>query len=530
MPTLIKGGLVVAMGGELGDEPQRADILIDGDHIVALGQDLEPHDAYVVPADNHAVIPGLINAHIHSEQNLFRGRYAGSPLEVFMLYAYPMVRAVPLPPRLVYLRTMLAGMESLKTGVTCILDDVIEVPGQSLDQLEAVFKAYEDLGIRANCSGHVINKYFTDTVPFLEEILPPELRANFREMPPPTTESYLEFAEEAVSRFHGRHGRLSFVVAPSGPQRCTDDLLVAAADFADQYHTPYHIHILETKTQVVTGELFYGKTLIRHMHDLGALRDRVSIAHAIWVTDEDIDLIADSGASIAHNPVCNLRIGSGIAPLRKFLNAGINVALGTDGISSNDTARIFDVMHVAALVHNISTPDFESWPSATEILRAATVGGARAVRLEKEIGTVEVGKKADLVLLRLDTPSFLPLNDVRKHLVFSENGASVDTVFVNGEPVLDKGRLTRLDEEALIAEIQEAIPEFLAHHERVEEFNRRFEPYFAEVHHRCFAHDIGMNRYSTSPEQWLEYTRRPRGSSDGGRLPAPAERPWARGG
>ncbi len=135
----------------------------------------------------------------------------------------------------------------------------------------AAFKAYEDLGIRANVSGHIINKPFTDTIPYANEMLPKELLQQVNSISPPSTKDYIDFAKEALARFQDVQGRLRYVIAPSGPQRCTDDLLVAAHELAHRHGTPYHIHILETKTQAVTGREFYGKTLIRHMHDLGAL-------------------------------------------------------------------------------------------------------------------------------------------------------------------------------------------------------------------------------------------------------------------
>lgn len=498
MSILIENALILAMDEEHGADPFRSNIQINGDTIVAVADAIDaPPDAHRISGHDHLVIPGLVNAHIHTEQNPFRGRYPSLPLEILMLYAYPMVGAHRVPPDLVYLRTMLVAMESLKTGVTCILDDVIEVPGQDFDQLQAVFRAYDDAGMRANCSGHMINKHFLDTIPYIKDVLPSELRAEFENVEPPSTEYYLEFAREAITRFHEPDGRLRYVIAPSAPQRCTEDLLAAAAELSVAEDVAYHVHVLETHTQAVTGPVMYGKTLIQLMSDLGALNEGTSIAHAIWVGDDDIELMAEAGCSIAHNPICNLRIGAGVAPLRRFLDAGVNVALGTDGISSNDTSRIFDVMHVAGLVHNVTSIDYHSWPAAEEILMAATIGGARSMRLGGTTGAIEVGRKADLVMLNLKTLNFTPLNDVRRHLVYCENGTSVETVIVNGDVVVEAGRLTRVDEEAVIDEARERLPEFLAQHAQVEELNRTFEPYFAEVHRMCSEMDVGMERRAT---------------------------------
>ena len=503
MSLLIRGATVLAMGGPEGSTPFKGDILIDGDRIAAIGQNVPaPAAVQVIDGIDKLVIPGLVNAHVHSWETMFKGRYDNMPLELWMLYSYPILGCTPLEARLIYLRTMLVGMESLKNGVTCVVDDIIELPGQSMEALAAAFKAYEDLGIRANVSGHIINKRFTDTIPYANEILPKDLLQRVDSISPPTTKDYIEFAKEALSRFQDSQGRLRYVIAPSGPQRCTDDLLVAAHELALAHGTPYHIHILETKTQAVTGREFYGKTLIRHMHDLGALSERTTIAHSIWVTDEDIEVMGRARCSVAHNPISNQKLGAGIAPFRKLMDAGVNVALGTDGISSNDTSRMLDVLHVAAILHKVTSPDYTKWPTAVEILHAATIGGARSAMIHDKIGSIEIGKKADLVMFNTKSINFTPLNDLRNHVVYCENGSSIETVIVNGEIVVKDGRLTRVDETAMLDELRSYLPEFQKHHSQVESVNRQFEPYFAEIHRRCCGQDVGINRYSSDERQW----------------------------
>ena len=169
-----------------------------------------------------------MNSHFHSNQNFLRGRYPGRPLESLMLYAYPFDPTLAQSPELVYLRTLVVAIEALRNGVTCLLDDCIELPSQDHEQLAAVFRAYEDVGIRANCSGHVINKPVPGHASLRRRVPAASCSTSFDGAPPPTTEEYLEFATEAVRRFQRPAGRLRYVVAPSGPQRCTDDLLAAA--------------------------------------------------------------------------------------------------------------------------------------------------------------------------------------------------------------------------------------------------------------------------------------------------------------
>jgi cytosine/adenosine deaminase-related metal-dependent hydrolase len=252
----------------------------------------------------------------------------------------------------------------------------------------------------------------------------------------------------------------------------------------------------------VTGREFYGKTLIRHMHDLGALSERTTVAHSIWVTEDDIALMGAARCSVAHNPISNQKLGAGIAPFRKLLDAGVNVALGTDGTSSNDSARMLDVMHVAAILHRVTSPVYSQWPTASEILRAATIGGARSAMIHDQTGSIEIGKKADLVMFDTNNINFTPLNDLRNHLVYCENGASVATVIVNGEIVLQDGRLTRVDENAVLEELRSYLPAFQKHYTQLEHINREFEPYFAKIHRRCCEQDVGVNRYGSPQNEW----------------------------
>src|SRR5262249_16627994 len=159
MSILIKDATIITMDERRGAEPFRGDIVIERDRIINIGTNLSaPQSATVINGADHLVIPGLVNAHLHSWEAMFKGRYDNMPLELWMLYSYPILGCTPLEARLIYLRTMLVGMESLKNGVTCVVDDIIELPGQSMEALGAVFKAYEDIGIRANVSGHIINK------------------------------------------------------------------------------------------------------------------------------------------------------------------------------------------------------------------------------------------------------------------------------------------------------------------------------------------------------------------------------------
>ena len=502
MSVFIKGATVLAMGGSAGSVPFTGDVLIDGDRIAAIGPGLaNPEGTEVIDGKDKLVMPGLVNAHLHSGEALFKGRYDNMPLEVWMLYSYPILRAEALSERMIYLRTMLVAIESLKTGVTCLTDDIFEAPRQSMEHLAAAVQAYEDIGIRATVSGHVIDKNFLDTIPFSREHVSADLQAEVAKLPLPSAADYVAFAKEAHVRYEGRAGRIRFMLAPSAPQRCTPELMQASNELARQWGVPFHTHIVETKVQGVTGPVLFGKTLMRYMADLGLLNPWTTIAHSIWVTDDDIALMGDAGVSIVHNTISNQKLGAGIAPVRKLLQAGVNVALGSDGICSNDTPRMFDVMHAAGLIHKVTTSDYGRWLSASEVLHACTLAGARSALLDKETGSLEVGKKADLLVIDMNSVSFTPRNDIRNHLVYCEDGRSIEKVFVNGELVVESGRLTKVDEKALLAELQARMPEFDAYHRGVEAANRPFEPAFAEIHRRCNLMEVGVHRLATD-ESW----------------------------
>ncbi|CNE54172.1 amidohydrolase [Mycobacterium tuberculosis] len=507
---LIKNGYVLDLATSDPLGATRKDVRIDGTRIAQVGAELRPAPGEtVLDAAGKLVAPGFVNAHLHSQEALYKGRYANLPLELWMLYAYPILGALQISPELVYLRTMLVGLESIRNGVTTVVDDVIELPFQDRDQLAAVFRAYDDLGIRAHVSGHIMNRPFIDTLPFGRNVVPAELARRVDDIRLITTEEYLDYSREAIDRFHRPQGRLRYVLAPSGPQRCTDDLLSGAADLAREHDAELHIHVVETKMQAVTARLMYGRTMAEHLADVGALDRHTTFAHGVWLTEGDIALLGSAGASVAHNPLANLKLGAGVAPYRQLLDAGVTVGLGSDGLC-NGSARLFDVVRLAALLHNVSSPDHGQWPTVAEVLASATAGGARSTLADGVTGTIEAGKAADLVVYDLSGIPFTPLNDLRNHLAFSEDGSSVETVIVDGRTVLDQGKITTVDEAGLLAEFSELAPPVLARHIAVEQDNAQFHAPVTEIHQWASAQPVEVNRYTQSPQAWASYGRESR--------------------
>ncbi|MGH7888440.1 MAG: amidohydrolase family protein, partial [Candidatus Binatia bacterium] len=225
-------------------------------------------------------------------------------------------------------------------------------------------------------------------------------------------------------------------------------------------------------------------SLLQHLESLGVVGTNLSCAHSIWIEDADVELFAKRGASPVHNPASNLRIGSGLAKVKEFLAAGVNVGLGTDGAASNDGQNMFDAVRLVALIHNHAGTDFNQWVTPTQALAMATRNGARAFGLHA--GVLSVGKLADIVLLRRDTPAYRPLNDVVNQIVFCENGSNVDTVIVNGEVVVEGGRLTKIDEMEVLKLAEAARARLDPSIRRELTAAKRMEPALAEMYFRVF--------------------------------------------
>ncbi|MEO3427442.1 amidohydrolase family protein [Pelagibius sp. CAU 1746] len=442
-----------------------------------------------VDAQNCLVTPGLINGHHHSHEHFHKGRYDNLPLELWMNYMRP-PEPLPLTPRDVYLRTMVGAVEALRSGTTTLIDDLNVSPVLRPDHVEAAFRAYEDIGIRSLVGISLFDKPFYRAMPFVEEEFPPGLQARLASGPSTPPEEVLAFARELAAARHPRDNRVGYIVAPSAPQRCSDEFLMKTRALADEFGLPAMIHVHETRLQAVTAQEFYGKTMIAHLSDLGFLKNDTSLIHAVWLTPGDIGLLADSGTSVQHNPTSNLKLGSGVAPVRALLDAGVNVSLGTDGCGSTETLNMLRTVNMAALVNKLRGGDRKRWVGAREAWRAGTVGGAAAIGLGDRLGRVAAGYRADLAVYNLSSIPFAPLNNPLHQLVFAADSAALKHVYVGGEPVLYDGKLTKVDEAALIAEIgdrhRSLVPLIAESEAKVDEIRAAYERICA----RCEALEI----------------------------------------
>jgi cytosine/adenosine deaminase-related metal-dependent hydrolase len=405
------------------------------------------------------VIPGLINAHTHSPENYIRATDNRLPLEPWLVN---LVWATgEFTERDHYLAAMLGVIEMLHSGTTGVLDHLTFAPVPNIEAVNGAMSAYRDSGIRAGVAplfsnlsldaadGQARGHGTADTV---------FAKLHDRQGEDDSGDSIFEFLGEVFARWHGaENGRLRCWAGPGGVQWVSLDWMHRCQDFVRPHNAGVHIHLMETRVQDhVSRQAFGGKTAVARLAEEGLLGPHLSLPHSVWLTDQDVRRIAEAGAVPVHNPAANLRLGSGLAPIRKMLDAGTAVGLGADGSKSSDHQNMFAHMHLAALIHNLTFAEPERWVSTRETVGMATEGGAAALMLRGELGKVAPGYLADLTLLDLDRPSLTPLNDAFHHLAYTELGGAVHTVIIDGKIVLEAGKILTFDEAAILAEVREA--------------------------------------------------------------------------
>jgi len=457
---LVKGATILDV-----DSPLRvADIRISGGTITEVGSGLRPGSARVIDADRMVAMPGLINAHTHSAQNLDRGTTPNLPLDLWLMWA--VFGKPPITAEDRYTLAMAGALEMLESGCTAVLDHGWVPPWDFEDYSEAVMSAYADAGMRAGLAPMIGDLDIFDTMSFAGASGPkPEPLGD-----PFEAEGLLESMTTFFDRWQGAHTRLTPMVGPSAPQRCTHELMDGLAHLARQRGAGFHTHVLETRTQIGANLERYGRSSVSYLEDLGMLRPGSSLAHCVWMDPDEFSTVQRCGATIVHNPVSNLRCGSGILPVADLLEGGVSVALGADGAASNDNQNMFEAMKFATLMQTLHGSHLR-WPQAPQIWRMGLQGGAAA--LDQPLGTLQPGSAADIVLL--DTERHVPVNagGLATSLVLAEHGESVHTVIVDGEPVVSEGRSTRVDEvamaersRALQRRFHEALPERQAFYDR----------------------------------------------------------------
>jgi 5-methylthioadenosine/S-adenosylhomocysteine deaminase len=456
---LIRGALIVTLDADDRILPVD-DILIEDGLISAIGE-ISPEVAEscdrIIDGTNRLVMPGLVNAHTHSPLSVVHGAYdlLNHRASMWLFQAYTANRT----PREVYVSTMLNCIEMLLSGTTATLD---HFPEQAFgpEDVEAAVSAYRDSGMRAQVALRIFDGEYTDILP-PGGTLPEKLRADVERLDPYAPRSVPELRElcaDSIERWHGDSGRIGIGPAPSNPIRSSDTLLEMCVEFVDRYGVGVHCHLLETEVQTRIAQDLYGTTTVRHLDDLGLLTSNLSCAHTIWIDDADIELMADRGASVVHNPESNLLSASGLAPIATMLARGLNVGLGSDGSCSSGDQAIHRAMKLATAIHRNGEPDRARWVSTRQALTMATAGGAAAMFAKGKFGALAIGQAADVVLYDLTCPWWTPVNNPIYQFVQSETGAGVDTVIVAGQVLVEGGRITAFDADSILAEARALVP------------------------------------------------------------------------
>jgi len=377
----------------------------------------EPRDEQVIDASECVVLPGLVNAHTHLAMTLFRG-YADDMMLQEWLEDWIWPAEMRLNTDDVYWGSLLGACEMLRAGVTCF-NDMYHIPEQTV-------AAAMDSGIRACPSGVLLG--------FL-----------------PNAEQLLEEAIAFVMQLQKQnHPRIHPMLAPHAIYTCPDEMLLKVRGGAADLGVPIHIHLCETASEVQDSYDEHGESPIQHLNTLGLLDIPMLAAHCVHFSEADIALMAEKQVGIAHCPTSNMKLASGFAPVPELLEAGAVVGLGTDGCASNNNLDMLEEAHLAALLHKVHSGDPTIVPAGTALAMATRLS-AQALGLGDIIGTLEVGKRADIIVVDMSSPHLQPPRDPVSHLIYAAHGSDVKTTIVEGQIVMNDGEMLTVDEAEVIA-------------------------------------------------------------------------------
>ncbi len=448
---LISRGIIVTM-----DSQRRiidgGSIAIEKDKVIDIGTADEIEKKYnaekIIDATKKLVLPGLINCHTHASGSLYRGvgddldlEQAGSKI-YFPCGHDP---TIAYPPRNIYIGTLLSCLEYIKSGSTCIVNLDGEAP--------EVARAFDKAGIRGVLA------------PFMNDVLwtPDEESSGM-----PDRKKIVDDAVEFFNDWNGKaEGRIRCWFGNMTELATSKELLIDIVELAGRYDTGIHVHLGEALFEVNAIRKTYGKRSIEYANDLGLLRPGTLISHCCWLTPHEITLLARSGVSVVHSPVTEMKISDGICPIPQLMESGVNVSLGTDSTGQNNgTTDLVREMKTATLLHKVNYPLDPEILTAEKVLEMATVNGAKAVMWDDELGSLEKGKKADIILVDLDKPRLTPILRKPKFnivnlFVYSAVGDDVDTMIVNGKIIMLHRKILTLDEDKIMEEAQATAEELM---------------------------------------------------------------------
>jgi 5-methylthioadenosine/S-adenosylhomocysteine deaminase len=411
------GETVIASGG----------IAVSGGAIMAVGTRRSIESKFrarrSIDARGGLILPGFVNAHTHAPMTLLRGVKDDVDLMKWLTkYMFPIERRF-VSPEFVRWGALLACWEMIASGTTTFGD------GYFFE--EEVARAADEAGLRAVPGQGIFDVSTPDSK---------------------TSAEGLARAERFLSEWSG-HPRITPSLCPHSCYTVEPETFRKTMDLAERFDAPVQTHLAESPAEIAMVRERFATSPIRHLDSLGLLNARLVAAHCVCVDDDEVSLLAESGAGVVHCPESNMKLASGVAPIGKMLGAGVRLGLGTDGAASNNDLDMIGEMGSAARLHKVATLDPTAAP-ARAVLRMATLGGAEALHMDDRIGSLEVGKRADVIVLGLSWPAALPLFDPVSHVVYSARSDAVETVIVEGNVVMDRRRIRTLDVEAIRRHVQ----------------------------------------------------------------------------
>lgn len=410
---IITGRYILPIQDDMGVIENGA-IVVRGDKIIYVGDkngalQIAP-DHELLETGNSIIMPGLINCHTHAAMSYFRGMADDLPLDEWLNDHIWPAEAKNVNPAFVKNATKLSCEEMLRSGTTCF-NDMYFFEDQVAETALAA-------GMRA-CIGE-----------------------GMLDFPTPSCDNILKSVEKtaALIEKYRDHELIKVNLAPHSIYTCGKEGLVLAGELAEKHNCRIHIHISETKKE--NDDCYQARNLspVQYLNSYNLLSGEIIAAHSVWLDGQDLKIYADRKVNVAHCPISNMKLASGAAPIKQMLEMGINVGLGTDGPASNNTQDLFMEMRVTALLHKLINSD-PTAVGAKTVVRMATINGARLLGLDKDIGTLEVGKKADIITIGLDKPHLTPIFDPYSHLVYAVKGSDVDNVIINGNIVMENQKL-----------------------------------------------------------------------------------------
>ena len=410
-------------------ENKKQSLLIKDDLIAEISDEIDDSNAdKIIDAEGKILLPGLINTHTHLSMTLFRGLADDLSLDSWLNdHIWPM--EANLNGDYCYIGALLGAVELIKSGTTTFSDMYF--------YMEDVARAVDDAGIRAVLSYGMID--FSDA-----ERREAEIKENMA----------LYDACNGMA-----DGRIKVFFGPHSPYTASEELLVKVRELADEHNIGIHIHVSETQKEINDSLDERGIRPFEYLEKIGFLGPDVVAAHCVWLSDEEIEIIKKHGVKVSHNPCSNMKLASGVAPVSKLIENDICVSIGTDGASSNNNLDLIEELKTASLLQKVSTLDPKVLTS-DEAIEMATIKGAEALGLDDEIGSIEVGKKADIILIDTNSANMVPdSSSLSSNVIYSANGSNVDTTICNGKILMENKKLTTLDEDEIYAKAKQAIKE-----------------------------------------------------------------------